>query len=77
MNRARMNRKILFRKIRNDERVLSVSETSEGWVWIDLKSGWYNPWMECAIIHTEDVESAFSELEDVVRKCNDGGDGDG
>jgi len=63
-----MTEKQMLEAINKDERVRDAYPSDDGGLWIDLNSGYYNPWMECAIINCETIEEAFDELQDVVKK---------
>lgn len=46
------------------DRIESISYEGEDGIWIYLKPGWYNPYLECGTIHEYSVKACVAQLKE-------------
>lgn len=46
------------------DRIESISYEAEDGIWIYLKDGWYNPYLETSMIHEYRIKDCVAQLKD-------------
>ncbi len=49
-------------------KVESIFQCEDGSWWIYLKTNWYNPELECSMLHEETKKEVINGLDEVIKK---------